>query len=210
MNLLISSFIKLSIILILSLLGNVFSETDNNKIGQPIKVVSPEGDPQNYLKISNKIKFNLEDYYLKWSSHPSKGYYKQEYLRKSDEFPDFNRMIIYEFIKSVGAKGAVQDKIRELDLRKSDPVLKYELIEGPDGKQFILDFLISDGNTYEWNIYKYTSVGGKANILFGFSLRSSQKGELDGYQFFDFLKANRTSLINKMISTKVPECDLCR
>lgn len=161
-----------------------------------------------YLNVPGPLTFDSNDFYLKWTSNPINGYYKQEYLRKKDTFPDYNRMLLLEYMDNVKAKDALNKKVKELETRRSnDPVLNYEVITSPDGKQFIIDFLVSNGNTYEWNVYKFAP-NQNGNLLYGFSLRSSEKGELNGYTFFSYLKKNRSDLINKMIETKVPEINI--
>ena len=163
----------------------------------------------NYLGVSGPLKFNTEEYFLKWSANPIKGYYKQEYLRSKDDYPDFNRMLMLEYSDVISAKEAIAVKVKELeDRNKTDPVLHYEINKSPDGKQYMIDFMLSSGNIYEWNVYKYIPFvkNGKeaGNVLFGFCIRSSEKGELTGSKFFDYMKTNRIELLNKMIETNVP------
>lgn len=50
-----------------------------------------------YLSVGSLLKFENENYNLTWSSHPNETYYKQEYLKTTD-----NKLESYEkMIKSV-------------------------------------------------------------------------------------------------------------
>jgi hypothetical protein len=161
-----------------------------------------------YLQAKGPFVFDSDAYELKWSSNPQKGYYKEEFLRKKDNYPDFNRMLLLEYIAGVKPAGAMNAKAGELEtLKKNNPVINYETIKSPDGKQFIIDFIISSGAIYEWNVYKFTSYK-KGTELLGFCLHSTKKGELPPADFFAYVKKNRADLINKMIETPVPVINL--
>ena len=67
-------------------------------------------------------------------------------------------------------KEAVKSKTNELDLRKkTDGVCNYVVTESPDGKEFIVDFLLGEyegdlTRIVEFNVYKYKKVKlGKQN-----------------------------------------------
>jgi hypothetical protein len=78
--------------------------------------------------------------------------------------------------------------------------------KSPDGREFILDFIVSQGQIYEWNCYKFSpGHNNNGSILLGFCLRSNSSGEIAPKDFFNFLKSNRLKFINEMITTKVPE-----
>lgn len=191
-------------------LGNVinadlFSNTN--------RIVSGQNSVVNYLNILGPLKFNMEDYNLKWSSNPSAGYYKQEYLQSKESLPDFTKMLVVEYSVNTPAKTALTGKVKELEERKkSDPSVNYEVSESPDGNQFMLDFIISSGDTYEWNVYKYSSVEKQGKpvgaVLFGFCLRSSEKNGFSKTDFFAYLKKNRALLMNKMIETDSPNISI--
>ena len=56
-----------------------------------ISTANAQSEPTEYLSVGKKIEFNGEDYELKWSSHPSNEYYKQEYLRENDKLPKYEK-----------------------------------------------------------------------------------------------------------------------
>ena len=120
-----------------------------------ISTANAQSEPTEYLSVGKKIEFNGEDYELKWSSHPSNEYYKQEYLRENDKLPKYEKMLMVEAVKGdIPAINVANGKINELEnWKKSNPIVSYEKFE--NGKEIILEFVLSSGNIYEWNIYIY-------------------------------------------------------
>lgn len=165
--------------------------------------------PIDYLNVPGPIGFDSAQYFLKWSSNPLTGYYKQEYLQKKDDFTNFNKMLLLEYADGISTENAINIKIRELEIRKkTDFAVNYQVNRSPDKKQYIIDFIISDKNIYELNIYKYIPVkkSGKeiGNILLAAVVRSSEKTELTKDKFYEYVKLNRIRLINEMIKMEVP------
>jgi len=112
-------------------------------------------------------------------------------------------MILVEYLEDVQPFDALMAKVNELnEMKKKAPATNYELIKSPDGKEFIIDFLVSNGEIYEWNVYKLIS-NKKGTIMYGFSFRSSENGEFTETAFFSNLKEKRTKFINLMIGTKI-------
>src|SRR6478735_2290658 len=100
-----------------------------------------------HLQVPGPLKFHGEAFELAWSSHPSATYYKQEYVRKGEKVESFNEMVLLEFLAgNATPKGMVAQKVQELEKRKqTDPLVNFEVIESPDGKEFILDFIMISG-----------------------------------------------------------------
>ena len=165
-----------------------------------------------YLSVEGPLKFNETDFDLKWSDKPNDNYYIQEYLPKGENLNDFNQMLtIHLFDTDVKLKDAVNQKANELDKRKkTDDVCNYQVTESPDGKEFILDFLLSESKDdemtiVEFNIYHYRQIElgkkHKAIAVYAYSKRSYGNGITD---FFNTLGEDRNSLLNEMISTEKP------
>jgi hypothetical protein len=165
----------------------------------------------NYLLIDDELRFNQESYKLKWSSHPSDNYYKQEYLRKEDKLPNFRKMLLIETIKGNFTVNLVADfKVQKLEkLKLENPIINYERNDDKESNETIIDFIISDGKSIdEWNIYRYKLQKFKNNkyiVLFAYSLRSYSKNENDATKFYTYLKENRSKLINEFKKFQVPK-----
>jgi hypothetical protein len=163
--------------------------------------------PTEYLSIKDFTFQNIK-YNLSWSVK-DKNHYKQEYLRTNDTLSNFNKMIFVDvLLTDVGIKEFVSAKMQEIEKRKGfDPVANYQIIENEQTGEFLLDFLISKDDLYEWNAYRYTTINtnkGKAVLLFAYSFRSFEGAELKLDDFFPYLKKNRMDLINTVANYKLP------
>jgi hypothetical protein len=170
----------------------------------------------NYYGTPDVITFNNIDYNFSWSAHPDARYYKHEYLPKGEVADHFNTMLMLEFIQGdLSAKDAAQAQIKELIKRKkTDVVCNYDMVESPDGKEFILDFLMSDGEAdklrlVEWNAYHYKAYTDKAGhngvVLFGLSHRA-YGGDISAFlkSLHDYRQTNR----NEIIKFPIPEIQI--
>jgi hypothetical protein len=160
----------------------------------------------------NSILFEKEVYTLVWS-HSNNGYYKQEYIRAKDKLDKFNKMITIDvLITNLSPKDVIAKKIREIEARKGkDPVANYQIIENEQAEEFLLDFVMSEGNLYEWNAYRYKTIKtnkGKAVLLFAYTFRSFQGAELKLDDFFSYLKKNRSKLIESVAYYTLPAITL--
>jgi hypothetical protein len=160
----------------------------------------------------NAILFEKEIYSIAWSNS-NNVYYKQEYIRTKDKLESFNKMITIDvLVTDLFAKDVVAKKISEIEARKGkDPVANYQLIENEQTGEFILDFLMSEGDLYEWNAYRYKTINtnkGKAVLLFAYTFRSFEGAELNLDNFFTYLKKNRTKLIEKVAAYTLPAITL--
>jgi len=163
--------------------------------------------PTEYLSIKSFV-FEKETYTLNWSVK-DKNHYKQEYIRSNDTLINFNKMIIVDvLLTDIDLKSFVSSKMQEIEKKKSsDPVANYQIIENEKTGEFLLDFLLSDGDLYEWNAYRYKKINtnkGNGILLFAYSFRSFEKAELKLDNFFPYLKKNRMDLINTVANYKLP------
>jgi hypothetical protein len=163
--------------------------------------------PTEYLSIKDFI-FQNNKYNLSWSIK-NKNHYKQEYLRTNDTLTNFNKMIFVDvLLTETNIKEFVSAKMQEIEKRKgSDPVANYQVIENEQTGEFLLDFLISKGDLFEWNAYRYKTINtnkGKAILLFVYSFRSFEGADLRLDDFFPYLKKNRMDLINNIANFKLP------
>ncbi|MEX0968255.1 MAG: hypothetical protein WD077_13525 [Bacteroidia bacterium] len=115
-------------------------------------------------------------------------------------------------VSNAHPKALAASKIQEIKDRKGkDPVANYEIRENEDGTEFLVDFLISDKKTYEWNAYRYKAIKtpkGEAILLFSYSLRSFDGADLSVNDFFAHLKTYRLPLIEKITNYDLPTITL--
>ena len=168
------------------------------------------------LNVKGPLEFNNTKFHLKWSDIPRDGYYIQEYLPKKENLEDFNQMItIHLFDMGVSIDEALRQKIKELEKRKeNDPICNYQMIESPDGNEFIIDFLLGENENeemklVEFNIYRYKKVkvenGKEAVLVYAYTKRSYDEDIKD---FFSTLKSKRQRHLEEMTSIKIPKIKL--
>jgi hypothetical protein len=170
---------------------------------------------KDYLHLPGPIEFNGTSYRLAWTAHPAKNYYKQEYIPKRNTVEHYDKMVFLDVVMDTGnLRDAVRAKLVQLELRKrKDSVVNYKLFQNPDSTEYILDFVLSDGepflNVVEWDVYRYKtfvdSSGHKGYQLFANSLRA-YGDEING--FFGTLGATRKRVIALMVKYDMPVIDV--
>jgi hypothetical protein len=173
--------------------------------------------PIDRLGVKGPLQFNNNSYSLVWTSHPDSTFYVQEYLPEGQKVENFKQLLtIYFLNENKKIEDFVHQKILELDrTKKNDPVCNYKLNESPDGKEFMLDFLVSksDDNDklklIEFSIYRYKQVeltnGQKGLMIFAYSKRAY--GD-DIERFLKTLGDDRGNLLNTMIGTEIPAINI--
>ena len=172
-----------------------------------------QNEPIERIGLKGPIEFNKTEFSLAWSQKPNANYYVQEYLPKNETVENFNQLItVNVFVMDVSVENAIQQKTKELTKRKeTDDVCNFSVINSPDGKESILDCLLSSGkngkvDVVEFIIYRYKQIElenhKKALLIYSYSKRSY------GENITAFLKnlgAERTDLLNVMISKELPK-----
>lgn len=169
------------------------------------------GDKKDYLSIGNQIIFLNEEYKLAWSSNPTNGYYKQEYLRPKDKLTKFNKMLLINAVESdISADEAAQLRSNDLDrLKKDNPMINYNIIKNSITKEVILDFVISDkAYIYEWNMYKFEHQeydGKNYMVTFCYVYRDSLNDNEELKTFFNHITNNKTKVIYSLGEYVIPQ-----
>lgn len=170
-----------------------------------------EEDPIDRLGIKGPIEFNKTNFKLSWTAKPNDNNYVQEYLPNAEQPDKFNHMLtVHLFLTENETKDVVQKKIEWLENRKTtDKLCNYVVNESPDGKEFMIDFLVGDSKgdkmtVAEFNIYRYSQVdlgNNKKGILIFFYSERSYGDEIP--TFLNGLGQERTKYLNEMISTEM-------
>lgn len=168
---------------------------------------------KNYLNLKVPVNINRTNFQLVWSAHPTKEYYKHEYLEKGDTLPNYRRMVLVEAIKdpNLTIEQVAGRKVEEIKrLKANNPIVNYNVFT--KNGQMIIDFLLSENNPdgtikiIERNVYKYGGFKdkfGKTGVqLFGVSDRAY--GE-DAERFLKELKENKDVLVEQVANYVIPE-----
>jgi hypothetical protein len=139
-------------------------------------------DATDYLGVPGPITIGGTDYMLSWSSNPSEGYFKQEYLPEGAVPEGYESMVMVEFLASdMPLTDVISAQMQMINARKAtDPVANAALLQNGETGEFVLDFLLSakDENgefILEWNGYRYAEAefdGESGSILFAISERA--------------------------------------
>lgn len=173
-------------------------------------------EPIDRLGIKGPIEFNTTSFSLVWSEKPNSNYYIQEYLPENETVERFNQLItVHVFDINVSIENAVQQKINELNKRKeTDVVCNFEAMSSPDGKEIILDCLLSSSKNGELDIvefiiyrYKRIELENNKNALLIYSYSKRGYGE-NILPFIKKLRIDRTDLIKSMSSIALPNIKL--
>jgi hypothetical protein len=135
-----------------------------------------------YLGVNGPFTIGDYTFHLRWSSHPTDNYFKQEYVPTIYELENYIQMVMVELATGdLNAKDVMASKIKEIESRKPvDKLAKYTVSKDPRTGGDVLEFMLSendgaDNGIAEWNVYRYvpyTDSSGKKGIqLFAYSRR---------------------------------------
>ena len=169
--------------------------------------------PTDYLGVKGPLSFNGTKFNLAYSSNPKPTYYLQEYLPEGENASEFNQMLsIFLVIDEADAIKFMETKQAELDAKKkTDAVCNYSTTKSPDGKEHLLDFLVSYSKdnklaSVEFNVYRYKQItvkdDKKATLIYCYHSRI-YKDKIPS--FLSSLKESRINYLNKMISAEMPD-----
>ena len=173
-------------------------------------------DVTDRIGVKGPLEFNGVNFNLAWSDKPRDNYYIQEYLPEGQKPENFDEMLtIHLFATDMSLEDAVKQKGKELTKRKnSDPLCNYQITESPDGKEYMVDFLLSenkgdDMTIAEFNVYRYKQAdlgnNQKGILVYAYSGRSY--GE-DITPFLEKLKDEKINYLNEMALTNIPDVNI--
>lgn len=173
-------------------------------------------EPIERIGVNGPLEFNTTDFLLAWTAHPNENYYVQEYLPKNETVDHFNELLtVHVFVMDVSVDAAIQQKINELTKRKeTDKACNFNVLKSPDGKESILDCLLSTHkndkiDVVEFVIYRYKQIelknNKKALLIYAYSKRSYDEKII---AFLKNLKSERMTLLNVMTAKKLPEISI--
>lgn len=168
-----------------------------------------------YLGVPGPIEVGETDYVLSWSSNPSDGYYKQEYLPVGAAPESYESMVIVEFLATdMPVAEVVAAQVQMVNARKaSDPVANVAVLQNDQTSELVLDFLMSakDDNgefIVEWNGYRYVEAefdGKRGSLLFAVSERAY--GNDSSEAFLGSLRDFKSLRILDLTKAELPELD---
>jgi hypothetical protein len=152
-----------------SLVHSQETKTEETTAPAPVEVIDR-------LNIPGPLTFNGNEYFLTWSKQNSATWAQQQYILRDDDFNNYKELInISYFDKEIDIEMAVKQKVEYVENRKERTQDKYSFVsvtESPDGKEIIVDYLVTvvpkEGESYaEYNIdrFKNFDANGKKSFL---------------------------------------------
>lgn len=188
-----------------SLVYSQETKTEEVPVSAPVEVIDR-------LNIPGPLTFRENEYFLTWSKQNSPTWAQQQYLLRDDDFKNYKELInISYFDKEIDMEMAAKQKVDYVEKLKEKNQDKYAFVgvtESPDGKEMIVDYLITvspkEGESYaEYNIDRFKSFdanGKKSFLIFSYSKRLA--GDLKYAS--RSLSKERSKLMEAVITTAVP------
>ncbi|WP_333851882.1 hypothetical protein [Epilithonimonas sp.] len=188
-----------------SLVYSQETKTEEVPVSAPVEVIDR-------LNIPGPLTFRESEYFLTWSKQNSPTWAQQQYLMRDDDFKNYKELInISYFDKEIDIETAVKQKVEYVEKRKERTQDKYSFVsvtESPDGKEIIVDYLVTvvpqEGESYaEYNIDRFKnfdSNGKKSFLIFSYSKRVA--GDLKYSS--KALSKERNRLMEAIITTAIP------
>lgn len=164
-----------------------------------------------FLSFPNPIEYDGTEFYLSQWMQRSKTLFQEQYIPKDENLQNFTQVLDFAFFnKEIEIELAVRQKVESVQQReKKDKFAKVNVTESPDGKEFIVDYFISEapekGDSYiEYNIYRFKNMenGGQKSFLI-MSYAKRMYGDLKSAA--KALAKQRDHLMATMIEYKIPE-----
>lgn len=164
------------------------------------------------LNIAGPLTFRESEYFLTWSKQNSPTWAQQQYILRDDDFKNYKELINFSYFdKEIDMETAVKQKVEYVEKRKDRTQDKYSFVsvtESPDGKEIVVDYLVTvvpqEGESYaEYNIdrFKGFDAGGKKSFLI-FSYSKRLVGDLK-YASKSLTK-ERSRLMEGVITMAIP------
>ena len=178
-----------------------------------LSFLSVSDDVTDRIGVKGPLEFNGIKFNLAWSDRPRDNYFIQEYLPEGQTPENFEEMLtIHLFETGMSVSEAVQQKGKELTSRKnSDPLCNYQITESPDGKEYMVDFILSESKgdnmtIAEFNVYRYkqSDLGNDRNGILVYAYSKRSYGD-DITPFIKKLKDEKINYLNEMALTGIPD-----
>lgn len=152
------------------------TKTEETPVSAPVEVTDR-------LNIPGPLTFRENEYFLTWGKQNSPTWAQQQYILRDDDFNNYKELInLSYFDKEIDIETAVKQKVEYVEKRKERTQDKFSFVnvtESPDGKEIVVDYLVTvvpkEGESYaEYNIdrFKNFEAGGKKSFLiFSYSKR---------------------------------------
>lgn len=188
--------------LIVGAAASQFAYSTEIKTKPQVKKITEEKILQKVI-VLNGVKFTLKD------EKKSSQSYLAEYLPDGENFDQFNQMFaVWGSKDSTTLSDQVKAKVQFVNSRKStDPVANFKLFVGDDKKSYGLDFMISEGNIIEHNLWYFTE-SKKGKIMYQYVRRNYKElSRVPASEFISEVPKVRNEILAEFKKIKLPKPD---
>lgn len=174
-------------------------------------LIKAQGSVADLISVPGPIDLDGTEFLLSWSKQPSKTLYRQQFLPRDEQIENFTQLLDFSFFnKEIDIELAVRQKVESIQNRaEKDKFAKVNVSESPDGKEYIVDYFISEapskGDSYiEYNVYRFKKFDAgtqKSFLILSYAKRSY--GDLKSAA--KSLNKERDRLMTNIIEYKIPE-----
>ena len=181
-----------------------------------LSLTKAQENARDLLSIPGPIELDGTEFFVTWSKPLSKTLYRQQYLPRDESIENFNQLLDFSyFTKEIDMELAVRQKVESIQNREeTDRFAKVNVTESPDGKEFVVDYYISEtpkkGEPFvEYNIYRFKPYdnGISKNFLI---LAYAKRIYGDQKSAAKALAKQRDHLMAMMIEYQIPEIKVGR
>lgn len=131
-----------------------------------------------------------------------------EYIPAGETFDNFTVMFASRFTPSstLDAMVSAQATAKRIqDRQQSDPVANAAVFKAPDNKSVVVDFLMSQGNIFEHNIFRYYKTSkGLVSLQIARRVYDNKTNESEVQEFIKGIKTKRADLLKEIMRTNLP------
>ncbi len=171
--------------------------------------VAAENTVVDRLSIPGPIEFNGTEFFLAWSKQNSKTLNIQQFLPRDETILNFEQLLNFSYFnKDIDLEEAVRGKVGSVQkATEKDKFGSVNVAESPDGKEFIVDYTISNaegksGPYIEYNVYRFKKYDTENKPLLIFSYSKRIYGDLKPSS--KALSRQRDALMTMVIEYKIP------
>lgn len=169
--------------------------------------------PVDILGVKGPILFNNTRFHLTRSEKTNVDYYVQKYSPIYQTLERFNESItINILVRNISLEDAVKQKAGELNKRQeTDKVCSYSITKDPDGKESIIDYVLStekngELTTAEFTISRFKEIEltshTKAILIYSYTKATNGKNIID---FFTNLPTDRIKFLDLINLQELPK-----
>lgn len=132
-----------------------------------------------------------------------------EYIPKGETFDNWTMMFASRFVPGtqLDPAASAEATAHRISARKEkgDPMANAAVFKAPDGKSIVVDFLMSEGNVIEHNVFRYFQTPkGLVSLQIARRIYETKTNNQEVKDFITSIKAKRGVILNEIMRADLP------